>query len=204
MTGKQTIAMRFHKTCSIADCGKPVRTRGWCTSHYTRWLRHGDPLGGGTCRGDALKFLEAAKNYTGNDCLMWPFAGVSDGKHYPTIGIVGRKMEGVHRLVCRAVHGMAPTSGHEVAHSCGKGRDGCISPTHLRWATHAENIADQIAHGTTQRGERQGAHKLKEQDILKIRALAGTISQRELGLMFGVGQGHISRIVLRKEWAWLE
>jgi hypothetical protein len=30
--------------CSIAGCGKPQRSRGWCAMHYTRWFRHGDPL----------------------------------------------------------------------------------------------------------------------------------------------------------------
>jgi hypothetical protein len=30
--------------CSIDNCGKPVRARGWCNTHYWRWHRHGDPL----------------------------------------------------------------------------------------------------------------------------------------------------------------
>lgn len=30
--------------CSIPECEKPARRRGWCHMHYTRWWRHGDPL----------------------------------------------------------------------------------------------------------------------------------------------------------------
>jgi 5-methylcytosine-specific restriction endonuclease McrA len=30
--------------CSIEGCGKPGFCRGWCTAHYSRWQRHGDPL----------------------------------------------------------------------------------------------------------------------------------------------------------------
>ena len=30
--------------CSIPDCPLPAASRGWCTKHYTRWQRHGDPL----------------------------------------------------------------------------------------------------------------------------------------------------------------
>lgn len=30
--------------CSIPECGKPVRCKGWCTTHYRRVRRHGDPL----------------------------------------------------------------------------------------------------------------------------------------------------------------
>ncbi len=33
--------------CSVTDCDKPHFGRGWCSAHYTRWRRHGDPLGGG-------------------------------------------------------------------------------------------------------------------------------------------------------------
>lgn len=29
--------------CSIDACHKPAKTRGWCATHYTRWIRHGDP-----------------------------------------------------------------------------------------------------------------------------------------------------------------
>lgn len=32
------------RTCSIDGCDKGVKGRGWCSQHYTRWLRHGDPL----------------------------------------------------------------------------------------------------------------------------------------------------------------
>ncbi|GGN40520.1 hypothetical protein FHR83_007019 [Actinoplanes campanulatus] len=32
------------KTCCIESCDKPSFTRGWCSMHYSRWQRHGDPL----------------------------------------------------------------------------------------------------------------------------------------------------------------
>lgn len=34
----------LNSTCSIDDCNKPHFCRGWCTAHYSRWQRHGDPL----------------------------------------------------------------------------------------------------------------------------------------------------------------
>lgn len=28
--------------CSVSGCEKKARTRGWCSGHYERWLKHGD------------------------------------------------------------------------------------------------------------------------------------------------------------------
>lgn len=42
--------MKATQTCSISDCDRPMRARGWCKHHWQRWSRHGDPLGGGPAR----------------------------------------------------------------------------------------------------------------------------------------------------------
>lgn len=38
--------MATSRLCSIPDCGKPMSCRTWCASHYSRWLRHGNPTAG--------------------------------------------------------------------------------------------------------------------------------------------------------------
>ena len=38
------------RICSIKGCGKPHKAHGWCSAHYSRYLRHGDPLAGGAAR----------------------------------------------------------------------------------------------------------------------------------------------------------
>ena len=30
-------------TCAIRTCDKKARCRGWCSAHYERWRKHGDP-----------------------------------------------------------------------------------------------------------------------------------------------------------------
>lgn len=32
------------KVCSIEGCGRPWLARGFCTTHYWRWRKHGSPL----------------------------------------------------------------------------------------------------------------------------------------------------------------
>jgi hypothetical protein len=34
------------KLCTIDDCERPAVARGWCTRHYERWRRTGEPEGG--------------------------------------------------------------------------------------------------------------------------------------------------------------
>lgn len=38
------------RVCQVQECDRPALARGWCTAHYERWRKHGDPLGGGAFR----------------------------------------------------------------------------------------------------------------------------------------------------------
>lgn len=38
------------RICSVPDCDKPHSARGFCSPHYNRFLRYGDPLKGGVMR----------------------------------------------------------------------------------------------------------------------------------------------------------
>lgn len=39
------------RRCSLGECDRPAHAKGWCNSHYHRFLRHGDPTAGGPlCR----------------------------------------------------------------------------------------------------------------------------------------------------------
>jgi len=181
--------------CAIDGCGKPSRKRGWCLAHYTRWQRHGNPLAGRTEVGEPRRFLEGVLAYTGNDCIAWPFA--RDDKGYGQISQGGR-MRRVSRIVCTAIRGPAPSSSYEAAHSCGNGHLACCTPRHLRWASHAENMADMVAHGSQAKGAQLA--RLSEAEASEVLRLKGTASQREIASRFGVDQSMISRIHSGKLW----
>ncbi|MBX3579951.1 MAG: hypothetical protein KF723_22335 [Rhizobiaceae bacterium] len=138
--------------------------------------------------------------YDGNDCLAWPFS-TRDG--YAVMRWDGKSVS-VCRLVCEKVYGPPPTPDHEAAHLCGKGHLGCVAKRHLVWKTDAENEADKLVHGTSNRGERHGMAKLLAADVLAIRELQGTATQREIARRFGVSQRTISLIHRRERWTWLE
>jgi hypothetical protein len=181
--------------CSVPDCGTRARARGFCNRHYHRLLRHGDPLGGAASVGEPLSFLRKAKDFSANECLIWPYA--KSGAGYGVVRLSGRATL-VHRQICIDRHGEPPTPRHEVAHWCGN--PACCSPQHLRWATPAENQSDRVRHGTHLRGSRSPLSKLTEDDVRAIRSLVPEKSVAEIARQFKVAPSCISNIVGRRRW----
>jgi hypothetical protein len=185
--------------CSIPDCGKPVKGRGWCIAHYARYYRHGNPLAGRTPDGEPRRYLtEVVIPFRGDDCLMWPYSRSSDG--YGQV-CLNNKTRIASRVVCEAVHGTPPTVAHEAAHSCGNGHLACVNPDHLTWKTPLDNQSDKRSHGTRPIGELSGTAKITASDVLKIRAMAFTNSRRDIAERFQISVPTVGDIIRRKTWA---
>lgn len=185
------------RDCIVPECGKRRHGHGYCSAHYERWRRYGDPSAGRTVQGVPMTYFEeTVLPYTGEDCLTWPHARALG---YGYLYIDGR-VRGVHRLVCERLYGSPPTPQHQAAHSCGKGHEGCVNPMHLSWKTRSENETDKISHQTSQHGERGSGARLTVAVIQEIRALRGLVSQSVLAKKFGVTQSHISRIQTGDVW----
>jgi HNH endonuclease len=105
-----------------------------------------------------------------------------------------------HVVICTWAHGPNPEPGVlEVAHSCGS--RGCLNRRHVRWATHQENMNDQLGPtGKRQFGSARNGAKLTEDDVREIRRLAGTMTKRALAHRYGVGEMTIGRIIRREKW----
>lgn len=186
--------------CCIEGCGKSGKMRrGLCTAHYTRLVRHGDPLKGGTAFGAPMAWFLAHRDFDGPRCLIWPFNKNNAG--YGRISIGGKNVL-VTRAMCEHRHGPAPTDKHEAAHSCGNGRHGCIHPGHLDWKTRVENQADRLKHGTDSRGEKNYGHKLNASAVELIRSTPA-LPTAKLAEVFGVSRNTIKAARSGKTWAWL-
>lgn len=193
--------MAVARLCQIDGCGKKFYARGWCYAHYQRWWKHGDPIGGTLSPGKAVDyFYSVVEPYEGKDCLIWPHTRV---RGYAMFHVDGQNHY-VSRFLCEISHGAAPSSSHEAAHLCGNGANGCVTKAHLAWKTRTENEHDKISHGTDNRGERCGTSKLTSDQVRLIRSLAGKESYRCIASRFGVTAGHVSDIIARKRWSWMD
>lgn len=127
-------------------------------------------------------------------CWLW--SGAKDSCGYGVVVLDGRtRAEGrtgpfsgkAHRVMFQLVNGPIP-KGMLVCHHCDNPT--CVRPDHLFLGTNQDNQNDRYNKG------RYGAIlKLSEAEVILIRNLSLTHTQRELASRFGVNQSTISRIV---------
>lgn len=116
----------------------------------------------------------------------------------------------VHRLVCEAFHGSAPTDGMHAAHGNGNPADN--RAVNLRWATPTENAADKKLHGTEIFGERNGRSILTRDQVAEIRDMAASLPRSsggrrikkgsigEISRLFGVSDACIRQVISGTRW----
>lgn len=118
-------------------------TRGWCSAHYQRWRRYGDPsvLQHAVTRGLPLDRFWSKVEKT-DTCWLW--RGYRDPLGYGRIGLVlngQRTSRLVHRWAYQQL--VRPLQDWEVMdHLCRN--PPCVNPAHLEPVTQAENMARGI------------------------------------------------------------
>lgn len=174
--------------------------------HYLRWRRWGDPLGGRTPNGEQSAFLDKSfAEATPSGCQFWPY--MRDPNGYGRLTSRGGTRL-VHRQVCEMAYGPPPDDGQKyaAAHSCGNGHLGCFNKHHLRWATYSGNEIDKLKHGTHNRGERHGLHKMTVEKVRLVREIFDrrAMTNQQMADAFGISVAQVSRIGNRVDWSWLD
>jgi hypothetical protein len=149
-----------------------------------------------TARQTVAPVLRVAAQATGDGpCVMLR------RKRRPTTTLGGVKVN-ASRAVWIIANG-DPGDLH-VLHTCGQGQQGCIRLGHLYLGTDLDNQRDRLAHGTSNRGERQGRSKLTAADVRRIRTrVAAGETHTGIAKDHGVSRGAIKNIVHGRSWAWL-
>ena len=121
------------------------------------------------------------------------------GRPYVTLWDGKRRVSAkVHNVVSAAFHGPRPT-GYDVNHKNGCVRKNWVS--NLEYITPEENRAHALANGLCPRGERNGASKLREADIVAIRALRTKETYASIAKRYNVAMVTIGLIMRRKVWS---
>jgi HNH endonuclease len=128
-------------TCTFDGCERPHEARGYCTLHYDRWKRHGDP--GVTRRSTLLTWQERYEMCVvrGEGCWGW------SGTTTTTRGYTVAKMPSpAGTLASRAswlLHRGPIPEGLSVLHHCDEPL--CTNPEHLYLGTQSQNMKDMWA-----------------------------------------------------------
>lgn len=131
-------------------------------------------------------------------CWLW--TGPTNPRGYGMTAALAkgkRRSSSAHRASYEIHRGPIPAGMH-VLHRCDVRL--CVNPGHLFLGTNADNVADRQAKGRQSKGERQGFAKLTEADVLAIRRLGRSVSQRKIAAQFGVDSTVVSRILRRHTW----
>ena len=104
-----------------------------------------------------------------------------------------------HRVVAMAFI-PNPLNLPEVNHKDGNKSNNCVE--NLEWCTSLENVRESWRMGLSkpQKGVAHGGAKLTESQVLEIRALEGKMTQKAIGLIYGVNHQAIYKILKRIRW----
>jgi hypothetical protein len=109
---------------------------------------------------------------------------------YPRIG-----NKHISRIIYEKYNGIIP-EGMVIRHICDNPL--CINPEHLLIGTPKENIYDCIERGRNAKGEKQGSHKLSDNQIREI--IMSKEKASDLASKYKVTKGNIYVIKKRKSW----
>ena len=129
-----------------------------------------------------------------NGCWLW--RGKTNKAGYGIVNHDGKDKR-VHRWFYEIFFG--PVDKNKVCcHRCDVRN--CINPAHIFIGTRVDNQKDMKEKGRAASGERNGYAKLNWDQVREIRKLQDKKSQKEIGLMYGVKQSHISLIHRNVIW----
>jgi hypothetical protein len=138
-TTKGVFAMQ--KQCSIPACDKPTLSKGWCSKHYWRWTRRGDP--NVIIRIPNLSLEQRFLQYVhkSEDCWIW--TGHKNPQGYGRINVGGKLMMATH-ISWEIFNGKIPERLY-VLHHCDN--PPCVRPDHLFLGTKKDNAQDALSKG---------------------------------------------------------
>lgn len=177
-------------------CGEKTKIAPHSNKKY-EWVK-GEPykfIHGHRCgHKQDLKKRLLAKISVNEETNCWEWMGTRNGNGYGILQVSGKTLR-VSRVAFEVFHNKCLGSLY-ACHKCDN--PPCINPDHLFAGTHQQNLADSSHKFRMHFGEEHGMAKLKNEDVLEIRA--SPLSGRKMAEKFNVSEGCVSVIRSRKAW----
>jgi hypothetical protein len=144
LTTKGFCFMALRGECSIAECSKPARIRGFCGKHYARLQRTGSTeLESSNPELQKRRAISRFMALVRKTETCWLFIGCLNKQGYGEFSFRGRA-RGAHRVSYQLFKGEIPP-GLYVMHQCDN--PPCVNPDHLSVGTSGENARDAVRKG---------------------------------------------------------
>lgn len=147
-----------------------------------------------------LDWLRESLAVPSDDCIEWPFARTQG---YGALWFEGSVRKATH--VALLLDGrQPPVHPQQTRHLCNN--PPCVNPRHLAVGSYSENQMDRVGAGTSNRGERNGRHRLTWEQVRDIRARYVTGNRHRpgngdaLAAEYGIRRGHLNKIIQGIVW----
>jgi len=152
---------------------------------------------------ESKRFFSKVDFSSEQGCWLWK-ACTHKTKGYGHFRFRG-KPRSAHKLSYEVHKGRVPR-GLLVCHECDV--RACVNPAHLWLGTNEDNVEDMVRKGRAAdgsqvpNGERCYNAKITEEKVLEMRERysKGDISQKSLGLIYGIQQMQVCRILRGERW----
>lgn len=185
------------KKCSVPMCERKSIRKGFCSLHFYRWDKYGDPLVTKQVQFHGLTPQERFWKYVKKTPGCWEWVGCKM-KGYGMMNV-----NGIPKLASRLsweIHYGPIPANKMVLHKCDN--PSCSNPEHLYIGDQFDNMADMWNRGRANPGHvygsKHGNSKLTDEDAKLIRH--STQKTRELADQFGVSMTTIQYVRSGKSW----
>lgn len=206
--------------CKVDGCTGEYEGLGYCTKHYQRFKKYGDPLGGkyhhsenpqGTKEYvlENIKYQPAPTGEFYEDlvgpCWIWQ-RYVNKGGYGKFNVHDGNKSYFAHIVSFELSDGEISKEKPFVLHKCDV--RACCNPEHLYAGNQKDNgrdgsIRDRYSNRNPNRGEEHCCSILTKQQVDEIRSLRENKNMKyvEIAKIFGIQEGHVGKIIRGEIWA---
>jgi hypothetical protein len=186
--------------CKVEGCFSKLKGGlGYCSKHYQRVKRYGDPNGGikphGTMEERFWRFVEKT-----DECWVWTGQKIR-GYGRLSVGAKEEKSVGAHRFSWELHNKQKIPDGKFVMHSCDN--PSCVNPDHLSIGSPKENYDDMVLKGRRKvvapKGVANGKSILDEEKVRFIKTCG--LNHAKTAKILGVSVSCVRGVRSGRTWS---